>query len=490
MYRNSRKSATVLGIGLLGGCVVVGVVLVGTPSGERISLHGPQGLALMVMALLSFLWIAGRVMPVALARPVVTVDYLAEANRLMRPADYDPNRNAFLFYEQLGDRWTTMDAVQRTWRLWPADLDAADANSVREWAPVNRPLLPLLKEAAQCPYFWYEAKSKEGALAAVDMPDVENLAKICWGSVLLAKFEATEGNVLRAFEILTDLHMMGVHLSKGPTLVDQLVGLACCEAVYSAGLSILDRCPADAASLNTTLRAVRDRLPLVQVPRFSEAERLHGYDLIQRTFTDDGEGDGILALSPYYARARAGTHGMSYLGALRICLSHPGRKDTVSLHDTYFAKIRAAASETPWQLHVRKTSCEAITNQLLTGNCFLWNDVGLGSMKDCVQLNWHTRAAGNAFVTILAILAYKTQKGGLPASLDDLVKERYLGSVPIDPYSGGPLVYKVTGSNFTLYSLGENFTDDAGLPATWEESRTKGDLVFWPIQPNRPVPAQ
>lgn len=35
-------------------------------------------------------------------------------------------------------------------------------------------------------------------------------------------------------------------------------------------------------------------------------------------------------------------------------------------------------------------------------------------------------------------------------------------SLPIDPYSGQPLIYRGSGTTFQLYSVGENGQDDGG----------------------------
>jgi hypothetical protein len=62
-----------------------------------------------------------------------------------------------------------------------------------------------------------------------------------------------------------------------------------------------------------------------------------------------------------------------------------------------------------------------------------------------------------------------------------LVDAGLLPSVPLDPYSGQPFVYRVTDKSFTLYSVGEDCVDDGGLPCDWNDD-TGGDQVFWPVR--------
>src|SRR5262245_27471098 len=61
----------------------------------------------------------------------------------------------------------------------------------------------------------------------------------------------------------------------------------------------------------------------------------------------------------------------------------------------------------------------------------------------------------------LALRLYQTDHGALPERLGDLVP-KYLPTVPLDPYSQQPLIYKVNGDSFLLYSVGLDQTDNGG----------------------------
>jgi hypothetical protein len=64
----------------------------------------------------------------------------------------------------------------------------------------------------------------------------------------------------------------------------------------------------------------------------------------------------------------------------------------------------------------------------------------------------------------LALRDYQHDEHTLPERLEDL-KPRYLPSVPEDPFSGTPLVYRRLRAGFLLYSVGPDGTDHGGLPA-------------------------
>jgi len=66
--------------------------------------------------------------------------------------------------------------------------------------------------------------------------------------------------------------------------------------------------------------------------------------------------------------------------------------------------------------------------------------------------------------------------------LQDVVSGGYLKELPMDPFSGRPLVYRVTKENFILYSFGCDFDDDGGKVSKWGRGEEGGDQVFWPVQ--------
>jgi hypothetical protein len=66
----------------------------------------------------------------------------------------------------------------------------------------------------------------------------------------------------------------------------------------------------------------------------------------------------------------------------------------------------------------------------------------------------------------IACKIYRSRHGVLPRALADLVPD-LLPSLPIDPFTGRPFIYKEADSGVTIYSLGSNKEDDGGRE-TWE----------------------
>lgn len=61
----------------------------------------------------------------------------------------------------------------------------------------------------------------------------------------------------------------------------------------------------------------------------------------------------------------------------------------------------------------------------------------------------------------LALTSYRTARGSYPAQLQE-VASLWGKTLPLDPFSNKPFVYRREGNSFLLYSVGANRTDDAG----------------------------
>jgi hypothetical protein len=79
----------------------------------------------------------------------------------------------------------------------------------------------------------------------------------------------------------------------------------------------------------------------------------------------------------------------------------------------------------------------------------------------------------------LALRCYDSEQGHAPTGLEQLVPN-YIQRVPSDPFTGRPLIYRPQGTNWLVYSVGEDGVDDGGkrvgrpLPGTL----TRGDLFY------------
>jgi hypothetical protein len=92
-----------------------------------------------------------------------------------------------------------------------------------------------------------------------------------------------------------------------------------------------------------------------------------------------------------------------------------------------------------------------------------WQSRGLG--KTVEEKHDLAVAQMRLLTTELALRCYRCDQGRAPKSLSALVP-KYLQQVPSDPFSGHPLVYRPSDTNWLLYSVGPDRVDDGGRPAS------------------------
>lgn len=442
--------------------------------------------ALMGCVLLISAVMAWRLISLVCAEPTIKIDYLAEYNRITKPADYDPARDAAPHYERLFSELTALaESLTTRHKAWPPELEPNEVDALQTWATANSSALEEMRKAAQCPYWWVEKESSDGSMAGIGQKHVAEQREFSWGVALFAKYKASRGDTDGSLRYLADLHMTGMHRSRGDTLVEQLVGLAVCELSYEAVRVVLSKCDVPLGEVARMREIFASRIPQIEVPRFARGEFLVALDAIQRCFTDDAGGDGRLIPKYLYSMKKDGglyVAPLSYPEAVWICLSHPGRKETLQTYHVFYEKLKKLALEPPWQLHARSATCTDELNTIVEGNFFLQD--GIQAFEGVIEIGWRSRTHGEATKAILAILAYRARTGHFPDSLAELVAVGGLDGVPIDPYSGKPLVYKIVGKDFALYSVGADFSDNDGLTTSrsWFETGEVGDYVFWPVQ--------
>ncbi len=67
---------------------------------------------------------------------------------------------------------------------------------------------------------------------------------------------------------------------------------------------------------------------------------------------------------------------------------------------------------------------------------------------------------------------YKAREGSYPLTLDPIA-EHFGGTLPVDPFTGRPYIYRPSFDSFLLYSVGENLRDDGGT-----HDYRKADIVW------------
>ncbi len=99
------------------------------------------------------------------------------------------------------------------------------------------------------------------------------------------------------------------------------------------------------------------------------------------------------------------------------------------------------------------------------GNHIMWE------IDHLLRENARSDAEVGAVALRLALMLYQREKGALPESLEALVPA-YLHTMPVDPFSGGPFLYRRVDSDYILYSVGKNGVDNGG------SDRKREDILY------------
>jgi len=126
---------------------------------------------------------------------------------------------------------------------------------------------------------------------------------------------------------------------------------------------------------------------------------------------------------------------------------------------------------------------EVVKDAPVFGRLLAWW-IGRGTRKRAAESHHSGIARLRLLMTELALRCYKADQGQPPAGLPTLVP-KYLQPLPVYPFSGKPLIYRVQGSNWVLYSVGADRIDDGGKPigspapdSAPPERTPRGDLFY------------
>ncbi|MBN1788837.1 MAG: hypothetical protein JW806_10660 [Sedimentisphaerales bacterium] len=220
-------------------------------------------------------------------------------------------------------------------------------------------------------------------------------------------------------------------------------------------------------------------------------------EFLQMCYTDNGHGNGHAIpsqLAKFWNDVMNGGftpednifHKMKFLA---IALISTNRKNISHVIDNYYDTAQQYAQMSPWQLHQEGKSLGSFS-------------AGWSKLKklrylhdwtiplDFNRINFYPYIfdiEGRSLILTLAVLRYQLDNNALPQTLHQLKEAGYISSIPIDPFSGKEIVYKLIDEGFTLYSFGSDFDDDGGKvesdkmgkPKMW--ATENGDVVFWPV---------
>ncbi|MDB5296266.1 MAG: hypothetical protein JWO31_2249 [Phycisphaerales bacterium] len=462
-------------------------------------------------------------------RPTVSTDYVAKLNA---PIERVPaSDRAWPLYQQAIGQLALArsayppgpdgEAAHRAYEQWLGTaFDARPGTpewpDLTGWLDQHAAAVELIRQAAarpdlgfvlgssgsqrESPYDRGDDPNEPRPLVTVLMPylsHVRTMADAVAADLRVARDRRDGGRVVRDLDALLGM----ADQTRSPFVINQLVGngtdrraLYGLDEVLAATPDVLD---------DTRLVRVAHRLsalgggkPLLDLA----GERMFFYDLIQRSFTDDGRGDGRLTPAGIQLMATLeGTVGgrpdgpwsLATAAALPVALVASRREQVAEydrLMDLSAAQFRRPAREADWS-EVLARVVEIKTSSL--------DRVRYLPIAIMIPVLYHVQATverllgqRDGLVTAIALELYRRRHGAYPPTLDALVPD-LLPAVPVDRVAGGPIRYKLMNGKPVLYSVGIDGDDDGGRMATNDAGNRLNYLAAeWrSLRPNAtPVP--
>jgi hypothetical protein len=423
--------------------------------------------------------------------PVITTDYVAELNRIVQPSS-DGTLNAAPFYHEAAQVFKELpEDISVLFRKKYKEITPEEKQLIAKWLTDDHEILELVVAGTQKPYYWrtYASKNKQNTSEMISIfnPHLNGFRNLAHTLRWRARLHAEEGRYEDAFNDVQSCYRFGRHLKGDGLFIEQLTACSI-EIVATETLrDILSEYRIDA----TTLAALqKDYERMIADENFVlglAAEKLSLYDEIQRCFTVDGRGGGHL----YIKRIREIAEPCGWSGAdswfmtnfVRVLFTHPDKQQTLTAANKLYDYIQEVTLKTPARIRAEQVDIDKELHRFASSNVLF--SIFLPAVERIIRYSYRNKADVQATLSIIAILRYKQDTGGYPEKLEQLIADAYLKELPMDPYTDEPLVYRRTGDNFILYSLGHNFKDDnkpeidrKGRARLWD---FEADVVFWPV---------
>jgi len=300
---------------------------------------------------------------------------------------------------------------------------------------------------------------------------------------------------------------MGRLVCQDKLLISQLMGYAILSETYQGLIELMvdpETCPKQ-ADLQTLARALADPR-LAPLPIDLLGERAMIRDILQRLYSDDGSGNGVLQLEGFTSFS-AGTgnplprvfaYGLirPLLGPAMASLAD-SRAEVSGVAERGFLSAETLMTADPWSMDW--TEHDAVAGLISSNNGGIRSTLQLYPLQllfpsfEAMILRSHEIRFEFEFVTLLVALhRFRDLEGGWPETLDALVPE-FLSRIPSDPHDGQPLRYRLLDGGPMLWSVGPDGLDQSGFTTMEEDipglrlERERSlitppgeDLLLWP----------
>tara|TARA_A100001391_G_scaffold197464_1_gene177621 strand:+ start:250 stop:2337 length:2088 start_codon:yes stop_codon:yes gene_type:complete len=320
-----------------------------------------------------------------------------------------------------------------------------------------------------------EDPEDQQSLIEVVLPHLGAMRKFAMHMVIDSRWAFEEGDVDRAAANSIAIAGLARHCMQDGYLISDLVGFVILDSGYESLSEQLRINPASLTKEQLVSIAYVYAIAGRELGLHLNTERMMFDDLLQRMYTDDGDGQGRMTPEGHELLLEVGGYASNRRKEFLFedawqTLGQPlgfvagNRK---SQHDQYHRAIdliEQAAQGGPESIYlVQGLDIQVETeNHRLDGYFISPVGVMLPAISHAVNNLFQIQLMHEGFMAMLAIETYRAEHGQLPRTLEQLAPG-YLPKVPDDPFNPGhPMQYKVEKGGYVLYVAGADGDLDGG----------------------------
>jgi hypothetical protein len=378
-------------------------------------------------------------------------------------------------------------AAQQPWEGDQALFDAALAGDpealaskeIQAWLDANRAALDHMKAATEKEFAGWQLQSQDGSMIGALLPALAPQRQLARTAVMDGKRLEASGEYAQAAERYLDTLAAGAQAGSGPTLIENLVGIAVQTLASDALLDL----PAHAADgeldyVQLAQQAEQAYRPVRPMDESIQFERASMLDAIQRTFVAD-PATGEYRVNPEAAMSFMAMTADADFGDKVQTLAQVASlkyEDTLAQANAYYDALTEAVRLPYQDARGYLGELERNLEETAKNNIMIKTLTPALSRAHFIKTRAETQRRASLLVT--NVLAYRQQHGVLPESLEAFAGREFV----TDPFTGQRFAYLRDGDDFTLYSLGGNGADDGGVH---DPKADANDVVYWP-RPAKP----
>ena len=397
----------------------------------------------------------------------------------IRPAPIPDDQNAAPLFQKAGEMLGTFQHDRPVLSVAPAIKELSDliktnlpALDISTWPTAHREKLPgliqspemqqlfaVLREASQKPGYNSNLKYEDGP--GMLLPNLGSIRQMARFLSIKAALATQNGNTDEAFSTVQEGLKLADLLKQEPTLVSQLVRIACDKIMIDCLERMADKTDVttdQARALITELSQHTDATPWI---RTMDGERvcigLWCFQTLQHgSFRD---------FNPLLSTEMNFPRWLCWI--FKYPMTPVLKKDFV-IYLKLFSQMQDYYKVPYWK--AAETIRNHPTNQQIPPYCIMTRLLLPGLDKIATK-----NAEHDALIKVaragLGLKLFKQKNGAYPDTLEKLTPE-FLENIPVDPFTGKALIYRKADAGFTLYSLGPNQQDDNGTPKSTGKKAT------------------